>query len=247
MARLRAHVPRALTAPRRGAGDQTLLPFVSVEAGAFFVDELDRLSSYQFLRIEHAQAFVRAIEVMARTEMADVKKGVSPATLALLDRAVRESWPLVVMDGAGITIRRPLSDADHRAEQARLWRDVVEAAHKTRDADEKGRGDGPLERGIVQVLRDNDVAVVRRENVTEYVIGTLGAATCRYRLRGEPYTDNLMQAFVQGEPKPPRAAQTLIDKQFDAFRSRAVRMPAAFAEARDAAAKEARDAEGRPK
>src|SRR5262249_34227439 len=74
---------------------QTLLPFVSVEAGAFFVDELDRLSFYQFLRIEHVQAFVRAIEAMARAEMANVRKGVSPATLALVDRAVRESWPLV--------------------------------------------------------------------------------------------------------------------------------------------------------
>src|SRR5262249_55900941 len=166
---------------------QTLLPFLSVEAGAFFVDELDRLSFYQFLRIEHAQAFMRAIEVMVRTEMANDRKGVSPATLALVDRAVRESWPLVVLDGAGITIRRPQSDADHRAEQARVWRDVVEAAHKPRDSDERGRGDGPLERGIVQVLRDNDVGVVRRPDVTEYVIGTLGATTCKYRLRGEPY------------------------------------------------------------
>jgi hypothetical protein len=82
----------------------------------------------------------------------------------------------------------------------------------------------------VRTLVDNDVAIVRRAGVTEYLIGTQGSEVCDYVLPGKAYEDNLMKAFTAGEPRPPAVTQAIIDKQFAAFHAREARMPKAFAE-----------------
>jgi len=207
-----------------------LVPFLDIEPGAFFVDEQGRLSFYQFLRIHRPKQFAAVVDEIARASWATQKQRGSPETIALMEQAGREQWPLFVVDGAGFTLRRPLADADHRAEQAQLWNEVARKVERAVTGEGGAEKSDATQRGPIQMLRDNDVAIVRRAGVTEYVIGTQGSEVCDYQLRGGKYQDNLMQAFGETEPPPPAVTQALIDKQFASFRQREARVPPAFRE-----------------
>jgi hypothetical protein len=212
------------TEPADDAADaqrwRELVPFLDIEAGAFFTDEQGRLSFYQFLRVHRPKEFAAACSRIARTAMLAEKK-VSAATRALLEKAANEEWPVVIIDGAGFCFRRPLADEDHRKERAELARDLA----RSFDRDE-----AKPQASFVRTLFDNDFAIVRRAGVTEYLIGTQGSEVCDYVLPGKTYEDNLMKAFTADEPRPPAVTQAIIDKQFAAFHAREARVPPAFAE-----------------
>ena len=214
------------------------IQYLEIEAGAFFVDESGRFSFYQFLRVHRPAELAKVVSAMAAEGWQKELERATPETRELMQRAAREQWPLLVFDGAGVVVRRPLADDDHRQEQQKFWRAVIRAVREPeKQATEEGQKPiDPSDRGLVQLLRDNDVAVVRRPGVTEYHVGTQGAPVCDYQLRGKPYVDNLLQELVQNEPRPPAVNQALIEKQFATFRQRNVRMPAAFAAAKKAAA-----------
>ena len=210
-----------------GARWRELLPFLDIEAGAFFTDEQGRLSFYQFLRVHRPKEFAAACSRLARTAML-AEKNLSPATRALLEMAAKEEWPVVIIDGAGFCYRRPLADEDHRAERAEWVRNLERSFE--RDSKDAEREEAKPRPGIVRTLLDNDVAIVRRAGVTEYVIGTQGSEACNYVLPGKAYEENLMKAFTADEPRPPAVTQAMIDKQFAAFQTREARMPKPFAE-----------------
>ncbi|HZN39557.1 MAG TPA: hypothetical protein VFD82_12185 [Planctomycetota bacterium] len=204
-----------------------LIPFLDIEAGAFFTDEQGRLSFYQFLRVHRPKEFAAACSRIARTAMLAEKK-ISAATRALLEKAANEEWPVVIIDGAGFGFRRPLADEDHRTERAELARDVERSLD--REAKRAEREEGKPEPSLLRSLFDNDLAIVRRAGVTEYLIGTQGSEVCDYVMPGKAYEDNLMKAFTADEPRPPAVTQAIIDKQFAAFHAREARLPPAFAE-----------------
>ena len=208
-----------------------LVPFLEIEAGAFFTDEQGRLSFYQFLRVHRPRQFAAVCSRMARTGMLAEKK-LSAATRVLLEQAANEDWPVVIIDGAGFRFRRPLADEDHRAERAEFAREIERSIDREAKEAEREHGKPQPSKLPAQVrtLLDNDVAIVRRKGVTEYVIGTQGSDVCDYVLRGKAYEDNLMKAFTAAEPRPPAVTQALIDQQFAAFHTREARMPPAFAE-----------------
>ncbi|MEO6597585.1 MAG: hypothetical protein ABIP94_22810 [Planctomycetota bacterium] len=216
-----------------------IVPFVDIEPGAFFVDEQGRLSFYQFIRIHKPAEFAALCSELGRKSMLEKTKGVSRETVALLEKAAAEQSPIVTIDGAGFRVRRPLSYDDHRAQQTGLWREVARAIRKAEKSEDGQTQDDGTERGIVQALRDNDVAIVRYRDATEYVIGTQGSEVCDYQMRGGEYIDNLMQAFVKDEPRPPALTQALIDKQFTSFHARDARLPAAYEELKKRAAQPA--------
>jgi len=204
--------------------NRELLSWLEIEAGAFFTDERGRLSYYQFARILHPARFAAEVERQMRAQFAAPDPKLSPATRALRERAVKEQWPLFAFAGAGCTLRWPLADDEHRQEMQHFWAQVFDGVRQDAKPEEL--------RGMAQWLRDNDLAVVRRPGVTEFVIGTQGAEQCEFSLRGAEYTDNLHKLLVAKEPSPPKATQKLIDEQFDAFHRRATRMPKAFVEAK---------------
>ena len=105
----------------------------------------------------------------------------------------------------------------------------VEAALEGKDG--MVRSDA-TQRGLVQLLRDNKVGVVRREGVTEVYIGVQGSERCDYQIRGGAYQDNLLKEFQKLEPPPPKVSQAMVDRQFEAFRKREARLPKAYAQAR---------------
>lgn len=211
-----------------------LVSFLDFEPGAFFVDDAGRLSFYQFVRIHRLGEFEAFCNERVRTAVLAKRKGVSPATAALIEKAQREGATWLTIDGAGFAVRRPLSAADHRAERDEMWREVVHQVV----ASARSRPDDPVhevvaytvERGVVQALRDNDVAVVRHEDATEYYVGIQGSAVGDYRIRGGEYKDDLLLALAAEEPRPPVVTQELVEKQFAGFRAREARLPAAYAE-----------------
>jgi hypothetical protein len=204
-----------------------LVPFLEIEAGAFFTDEQGRLSFYQFLRVHRPKEFAAACSRLLRKAML-AEQRLSATTRALLEKAANEEMPVVIIDGAGFCVRRPLADEDHRAERAELARELERSLDRAaKDAEREQRRPAP---SLVRTLVDNDVAIVRRAGVTEYLIGTQGSEVCDYVLPGKAYEDNLMKAFTAGEPRPPAVTQAIIDKQFAAFHAREARMPKAFAE-----------------
>ncbi len=203
------------------------VPFFDIEAGAFFTDEQGRLCFYQFVRIHRPKEFAaQCSRLLLAAWLAERK--VSPATRALLEQAAKEERPVVTIDGAGICVRRPLSEEDHRVERATFWRNVARSA--TPPAKSEARASSEPIASAMQVMRDNDFAMVRRRDVTEYVVGEQGSDACDYRMPGEKYKDNLMIAFSADEPRPPTVTQALIDKQFAAFHEREARLPPAFVE-----------------
>jgi hypothetical protein len=204
-----------------------LVPFLDIEPGAFFTDEQGRLSFYQFLRVNRPKQFAAACSRIAREAMLTDKK-VSAETRALLEKAASEEWPILIIDGAGLCFRRPLADEDHRKERAELARSIERSLEN--EAKKAEPSNGKPRPNLVRTLLDNDVAVVRRECITEYLIGTQGSGQCDYVLPGEPYEDNLMKAFTADEPRPPAVTQAIIDKQFAAFHAREARVPKDFAE-----------------
>ena len=207
-----------------------LVPFLDIEAGAFFTDEQGRLSFYQFLRVHRPKEFAAACSRLARTAML-AGKNVSAATRALLEKAANEEWPVVVIDGAGFCFRRPLADEDHRAERAEFAREIERSLDReARQAERENRAQPRKLPSMLRSLFDNDAAIVRRAGVTEYLIGTQGSEVCDYVAQGKTYEDNLMTAFTKDEPRPPAVTQAIIDKQFAAFHAREARMPPAFAE-----------------
>lgn len=232
-------------APADGEKDakwQRSVKFLQIEAGAFFVDEQGRLSYYQFLRIEPASAFCRMVDEALQQQWGEQQGRSGKLAGAALDAAVAaavKSGHLGFrMDGAGFSYREPMDDDEHRARQDSQWRSVVRDVEKALGKD--GDKTDATQRGIVQLLRDNDIAAVRRVGYTEYFAGTQGAPECDYQYRGPKYRDSLLQALVADEPRPPNATQALIEKQFAAFRQREPRMPPAFAAARQRALEQGR-------
>lgn len=196
-----------------------VLQHLEVEPGAFFVDGEKRLCFYQFLRIHRPRDFCAAFDACVRGIWANGKeraaKDASPETLALVERAVAEKWPLLRVEGAAFAFGRPLATADHEKEAKQL------AEHLAKDPDE------------ARMLADNHVAIVRRENVTEYVLGELGAERCDFVAQSkEKATDSLLELFADREPTPPAVTDELVEKQFTAFRGREARVPPAFAAAK---------------
>ncbi|MFO1076136.1 MAG: hypothetical protein U1E73_00255 [Planctomycetota bacterium] len=221
--------------PRAGEEEKwrRSLRFLSVEAGAFFVDENGRLSYYQFLRIDHAREFCRMADEAARVAWKEQREKAAKDTVAAIDAAVQAGLVAFAMDGSGFVCRWPMSDDDHRQNQESHWRSVVRDVEKA--LGEGGERSDATQRGMVQLLRDNDVAAVRRVGYTEFFVGTQGAPVNDYQWRGAKYEDNLLRALTTDEPRPPSVTQALIDKQFALFRGREARMPAAFAAARERA------------
>lgn len=222
------------TDPAKGDTDakwQRNAMFFDIEAGAFFIDEQGRLSFYQFLRINRAKEFAALAGQQALEQMAADRR-TTPATQELVAAAIRDGLQVITIDGAGFVFRRPLAEAEHKDEQIALWRGVVRGVEKALTKEDGAERTDATERGHVQMLRDNDAAIVRRQGVTEYYIGTQGSDACDYQLRGPAYRDNLLQAFIVNEPRPPHVTQALVDKQFAAFHGRQARVPEAYAAAK---------------
>jgi hypothetical protein len=215
---------------------QSFLPLVDIEAGAFFVDEQGRLGFYQFARIRGLKEFCALVDARVHAAWQKERDKASAATRALQERAAAEKWPLLRIEGAAFVFARPLAAEDHRRERLEFWRDVVEAARSAAaGGGEEGKDGAPL-RGELLLLAENDLAIVRREHVTEYVVGALGSSACSYRLPGKEYQDNLLKHLEQSEPRPPAVTQALIEKQFAAFHGRPARLPAEYRKLRERAA-----------
>lgn len=122
--------------------------------------------------------------------------------------------------------REPMDDDEHRARQDSQWRSVVRDVEKALGKD--GDKTDATQRGIVQLLRDNDIAAVRRVGYTDRLRRYAGCAGVRLSVpRSEGPRELLLQALVADEPRPPNVTQALIEKQFAAFREREPRMPPA--------------------
>lgn len=214
---------------------------LDIEPGAFFSDEQGRLCFYQFVRVPSVQALVTAAGARARQQMAKeaADPKVAKAQRELLAQAVAGGLQVLGIHGAGFVVRWPMTDDEHRSQQAGLWRRVVQAVAQDAQA--------ASERGVVAALRENDIAIVRRPGVTEFVVGTQGGLVCDYQLRGAPAKANLAEALAAEEPKPPAVGQTRIDAEFAAFRGRAARLPVPYQQVREAKAEPASAEAGRGK
>lgn len=209
--------------------------FLDIEPGAFFLDEQGRLSFYQFMRINRLAEFTALAAAEARAAWRQERAKASPQTRACIDAALRDGIEPLTIDGAGFIMRRPISLDEHRVAQTAWWRALVRGVERAvTEAEGASRSDA-TQRGWVQMMRDNDVAMVRRTGVTEYYIGTQGSERCEYQVRGPAWRDNLLQKFAASEPPPPKVSQALVDKQFAAFRERAARLPKAYLAARERA------------
>lgn len=202
-----------------------LAQFLDIEPGAFFLDEQQRLCFYQFVRVNRLREFLVKCNEVARGRILEQSKMANRETQVLIEAAVKAKLEFLAIDGAGFLARLPMADEEHRRQQTALWRDVARNIEKAMGSADKSDG---TERGVVQHLRDNDVAVVRRKGLTEYIVGTQGSDVCDYQLRGRRYQDNLLKAFVLDEPAPPAVTQAVIDKQFEGFHGRQARLPAAY-------------------
>jgi hypothetical protein len=202
-----------------------LAQFLDIEPGAFFLDEQQRLCFYQFVRVNRLREFLGKCNEVARGRLLQQSKQSSRETQILIEDAVKAKLEFIAIDGAGFLFRVPMVDEDHRTQQTALWRSVARSIETAMGTADKSDG---TERGVVQHLRDNDVAIVRRKGLTEYVVGTQGSDICDYQVRGRRYTDNLLKAFVVDEPAPPAVTQAIIDKQFEGFHARQARLPAAY-------------------
>lgn len=215
------------------AARQRFVSLLDFESGAFFVDEAGRLSFYQFVRIHRLTEFEALCNERALATIGD-RKGISAETAALLEKARQDGAKMVTIDGAGFRIRRPLSTADHHAERDKLWHEIVleivKALERRPDDQTNDAVARALEQSGLRAFRDNDMAIVRHHDATEYFVGTQGSEVCDYRMGGDEYKDNLLVALTAEEPRPPIVTQALVEKQFTAFRTREARLPTAYAE-----------------